>query len=73
MGKKNQSIITCRNWKIVINAAEDMKVVSKCLWRVANCGYIADIKSIVPAFFAYISFSIKFAKYKSITKSNFFY
>jgi len=29
----------------VINAAEDMKIVSKCLWRVANCGYIADISN----------------------------
>jgi len=45
MGKKNQSIITYSNWKIVINAAEDMKVVSKCFWRVANCRYIADITS----------------------------
>ncbi len=42
MGKQNQAITTYTNWKIVINAAEDMKVVSKCLWGVANCRYIAD-------------------------------
>jgi len=44
MGKQNQAITTYTNWKIVIDAAEDMKVVSKCLWRVANCGYVADIQ-----------------------------
>ena len=44
MGKQNQAITTYTNWKIVINAAEDMKVVSKCLWRVANCRYIAGIQ-----------------------------
>ncbi len=43
MGNENQAIITYSNWKTVINAAEDMKVISKCLWRVANCGYIAGI------------------------------
>jgi len=44
MGKENQAIITYTKWKIVINAAEDMKVVSKCLWRIANCRYIAGIQ-----------------------------
>ena len=43
MGKQNQPIITYSNWKIVINAPEDMKFVSKCFWRTANCRYIADI------------------------------
>ena len=43
MGKENQAIITYTNWKIVINAPEDMKIVSKCLGRIANCRYIADI------------------------------
>jgi len=43
MGKQNQAITTYTNWKIVINAAQDMKIVSKCLWRVANCRYIAVI------------------------------
>ena len=43
MGKQNQAITTYTNWKIVINAAEDMKIVSKRLWRVVNCRYIAVI------------------------------
>jgi len=44
MGRQNQAISTYTNWKkIVINATQDMKVVSKCLWRVANCRYIAVI------------------------------
>ena len=43
MGKENQSIITYTNWKIVLKRGQDVKIVSKCLGRVANCGYIADI------------------------------
>jgi len=53
MGKENESIITYTNWKIAINAAEDMKIVLKCLWRVANCGYIAGITGHDSGFFLY--------------------
>jgi len=41
-----QTILTTPNWARVINRGENIKIVSKRLWRAGDCRYIADIATL---------------------------